>query len=248
MDQWRLKTTKFWIWISKPWHKYVKSKGKYLFLWYCHKRIAQPSAAEPLPVLQSCPVTQKIVWRQAITDESLYSDCVTGWSISAPLGPAPWLTWRAQRCSPARAAALARCVKDNHRTPQLPSSKMSLHVSNTNKPSVERWQSSRTKRRHFSKLTVFWHTTHCWLVSEWPFGGRRLSVWRRWRWDRFLCWYHLLLRLQQLTSSLIISNYMIPVMQLVFCTRSLYKWCGHWLLKALGWESRELLTTGCGLQ
>lgn len=104
-----------------------------------------------------------MAWRQAITEKSLYSDCVTSWSISAWLIRAIWLTWPAQCWSPPLEAAPSHSVKDNYRAPQLPSSEVLLHVSNTNKPSVGWWQTSWTERR-YSSDSVFSGTQH---TADW---------------------------------------------------------------------------------
>lgn len=67
---------------------------------------------------------------------------------------------------------LSRTITGPH--VQLPSTKMLLHVSNTNKPSLERWQTSRTERR-YSSNSVFSGTQHaadwCW---GWPYGKKRV--------------------------------------------------------------------------
>lgn len=55
-----------------------------------------------------------MVWWQAITEESVCSDSITGWSISAWLGQAPWLAWPAWPRSPPVETAFSHTVKDNY--------------------------------------------------------------------------------------------------------------------------------------
>lgn len=113
-----------------------------------------------------------MVWRQAITDKSLYSGCITDWSISAPL--VRLLDWRGQHNAALRhwnqlSLALSRKITGLF---GLSSSKMLLHVSNTNKPSMERWQVFGIRNGSSSKFNVLWHTIYRWLVSKSPFGER----------------------------------------------------------------------------
>lgn len=90
-----------------------------------------------------------------------------------PIGLATWLTWPAQSCSPPLEAALSHSVKDNYRAPQLPSSKMLLHVSNTNKPSTERWQTSRIKRKKKILQQI-----QCVLAHNILLIGVKMTIWR----------------------------------------------------------------------